>query len=637
MFMSVARPRRDMVSVPGGSSTEGAVLYAAWNLLSSHSIRPSCFLPHHRSELGNVSFNSINQMSGHDKSGPEQPKESSAFLHHGLNIYEDGEFNQRSGSVGNICNGSSLTAGGAYSMLGSTTSPFPPSSPYVSASYTNPRAGWALPSDSNGLITNLNYSIVEPAYCEWQNGPTGVPAHPSTFASSQNSNRWQHHPGSQYRGTDHQMLGYNQNQYYTLGESAVLSPQTSFGSTLTPSHGVRLKAMPEDDELDFINEVPVPSYDSSSSFSSTSASEMMESMMLRDSDSAHSPWTVRGGHLGADSLPCIAGSGGLSPIEQGLSSPSSWDVPTMVSAPQPTVSPKLLRLRPTPTPTSSSESIRTSFLASTGDAIPSQADPFQALRQRATSIAMDIDLPPPATRPRKMLPDRAPRPMQRSSTDSDVNKPSRHPLRDSPLPSLRHVNKMNHKAKPSSPAPRPLPMLSPAPLKPFAPYRANTPTTYTDPEAEERRIKDEFLVEHKQQGMTYKQIRLLGRFTEAESTLRGRYRTLTKSREARVRKPEWSEHDVILLEQGVREYAKDPADPNSHKIPWKKVGEFIAQNGGSYHFGNSTCRKRWDELVREQSGLGRDIRLPFYGQEARSHYGEMGYDDGQMGYGSGTM
>lgn len=40
--------------------------------------------------------------------------------------------------------------------------------------------------------------------------------------------------------------------------------------------------------------------------------------------------------------------------------------------------------------------------------------------------------------------------------------------------------------------------------------------------------------------------------------------------------------------------------PNSEiskgKVPWKQVAEYIANNGGSYHFGNATCRKRWDKL-----------------------------------------
>jgi len=31
------------------------------------------------------------------------------------------------------------------------------------------------------------------------------------------------------------------------------------------------------------------------------------------------------------------------------------------------------------------------------------------------------------------------------------------------------------------------------------------------------------------------------------------------------------------------------------KVAWKKVAEFIADNGGSYHFGNATCKRKWLE------------------------------------------
>lgn len=41
------------------------------------------------------------------------------------------------------------------------------------------------------------------------------------------------------------------------------------------------------------------------------------------------------------------------------------------------------------------------------------------------------------------------------------------------------------------------------------------------------------------------------------------------------------------------------------------MAEYIVAHGGSYHFGNSTCRKRWDELVREQTALGKTLELPF--------------------------
>lgn len=56
--------------------------------------------------------------------------------------------------------------------------------------------------------------------------------------------------------------------------------------------------------------------------------------------------------------------------------------------------------------------------------------------------------------------------------------------------------------------------------------------------------RDTFLIESKMAGKSYKQIKDEGKFTEAESTLRGRFRTLTKAKERRVRKPEWEEGDV---------------------------------------------------------------------------------------------
>ena len=59
-----------------------------------------------------------------------------------------------------------------------------------------------------------------------------------------------------------------------------------------------------------------------------------------------------------------------------------------------------------------------------------------------------------------------------------------------------------------------------------------------------RSEKDNFLINSKLAGMSYKEIRRKGRFTEAESTLRGRFRTLTKHKTARVRKPEWDDNDV---------------------------------------------------------------------------------------------
>ncbi len=59
-----------------------------------------------------------------------------------------------------------------------------------------------------------------------------------------------------------------------------------------------------------------------------------------------------------------------------------------------------------------------------------------------------------------------------------------------------------------------------------------------------RDVEDDFLVRSRLAGMSYKEIRRQGNFPEAESTLRGRFRTLTKHKAARVRRPEWTDNDV---------------------------------------------------------------------------------------------
>jgi hypothetical protein len=59
-----------------------------------------------------------------------------------------------------------------------------------------------------------------------------------------------------------------------------------------------------------------------------------------------------------------------------------------------------------------------------------------------------------------------------------------------------------------------------------------------------RKTDDEILMKCKAEGITYKEIKKRLRTKVAESTLRGRYRALTKPRKDRVRKPVWTEKDV---------------------------------------------------------------------------------------------
>lgn len=61
-----------------------------------------------------------------------------------------------------------------------------------------------------------------------------------------------------------------------------------------------------------------------------------------------------------------------------------------------------------------------------------------------------------------------------------------------------------------------------------------------------RNQRDELLVELRMKGLPYKEIKARGGYQEAESTLRGRFRTLTKPKNERVRKPGWTEEDVSM-------------------------------------------------------------------------------------------
>jgi hypothetical protein len=56
--------------------------------------------------------------------------------------------------------------------------------------------------------------------------------------------------------------------------------------------------------------------------------------------------------------------------------------------------------------------------------------------------------------------------------------------------------------------------------------------------------KNTYLLEAKKRGLSYREIKEFGEISDAESTLRGRYRMLTKTADERVRRPIWEEKDV---------------------------------------------------------------------------------------------
>jgi hypothetical protein len=142
--------------------------------------------------------------------------------------------------------------------------------------------------------------------------------------------------------------------------------------------------------------------------------------------------------------------------------------------------------------------------------------------------------------------------------------------------------------------------------------------------------RDELLVELRREGFSYKDIKRKGGYEEAESTLRGRFRTLTKPKQERVRRPDWTEQDVSirsnsnhmirsfspsaseslirlqcrLLGEAVvaivgAERARQASDHDAIdrlNVAWKDVALYIVEKGGSYHFGNATCKKKWCEI-----------------------------------------
>ena len=76
---------------------------------------------------------------------------------------------------------------------------------------------------------------------------------------------------------------------------------------------------------------------------------------------------------------------------------------------------------------------------------------------------------------------------------------------------------------------------------------STTPSRQQGSRAAQRNTStDVLLVQMRLEGKSYKEIKEALGLEEAESTLRGRHRSLTKPKEARVRKPEWTTQDVSI-------------------------------------------------------------------------------------------
>lgn len=52
-----------------------------------------------------------------------------------------------------------------------------------------------------------------------------------------------------------------------------------------------------------------------------------------------------------------------------------------------------------------------------------------------------------------------------------------------------------------------------------------------------------------------------------------------------------------LLKRAVIKFTKDVDEITRDNVPWKLVSEYIVDHGGSYLFGYTTVRKRWEYLM----------------------------------------
>ncbi|RMD40083.1 hypothetical protein DV735_g5065, partial [Chaetothyriales sp. CBS 134920] len=154
-----------------------------------------------------------------------------------------------------------------------------------------------------------------------------------------------------------------------------------------------------------------------------------------------------------------------------------------------------------------------------------------------------------------------------------------------------------------------------SPNKPYAQSTSGLPSVCRGDPGRRNTSRDEELIKLRMLGVSYRDIKKKYGFDVAESTLRGRIRSLTKAKEQRLRKPVWKPKDISLLCSCVIEFAiqhnlavevvgshDQPvlvSEETVNKISWKRVAETMAKRG-TYHYGNATTKKKYKEVRDEQ-------------------------------------
>ncbi|KAI8721249.1 hypothetical protein NCS52_00572100 [Fusarium sp. LHS14.1] len=137
--------------------------------------------------------------------------------------------------------------------------------------------------------------------------------------------------------------------------------------------------------------------------------------------------------------------------------------------------------------------------------------------------------------------------------------------------------------------------------------------TFPPPDLNDRASKDRYLLDRRADGYTYREIQQAGGFEEAEPTLRGRWRTLTKDPQHRLRSPTWTHNDIVLLRQvtyGWYEANKVTPEHDGVRPPWKILAQKMVNLGASYHFGSGTISKKWVDVYAADK-RARDMNMVF--------------------------
>lgn len=249
-------------------------------------------------------------------------------------------------------------------------------------------------------------------------------------------------------------------------------------------------------------------------------------------------------------------------IWSGSAPATTW---TPQDAAQATISPKMLTLDLSSAPMSSSGSSQGTVISYSGSSsTPSIAENVPEVSAPETSPVLKQPVP---IRPRRqMVPEplpspRIPLPILPSNDFNSAQVPRRRSLRNastnlaqmkssnaysSATANSKNDSRRSEVVPPKSKMPKKInPKPTTLPEEPS--WASSNLSTAAVQAAHHRDAKDDFLVKSKLAGMSYRYIRRKGKFSEAESTLRGRFRTLTKHKTARVRKPEWNDNDVRLV------------------------------------------------------------------------------------------